>query len=308
MDQETYKALVERMRELATYLAGEPNKSLSSKKELRFGNKGSVSVAVAGRNAGAWYDHEIQEGGGPLELIQRYVGCDRHGAYEFAEQWLGAPAFLAPLRPKTAPESTSYAEDEAERIGRALRIWDEAVPPQNTLVEKYLRKRGLELPPNPDAVLRYYGADPMMVALLRNIRTDKPCGIIRTWLNQDATRGKKWMLGRAEGAAVKLTPDEDVTHGLGIAEGVETALAAMQRYSFAPMWACGSSGGIAQFPQLAGIEYLTIFVDNDRRAAGRKAADACAARWAPSGAEVELNITHLVGTDVADLVEEDADE
>tara|TARA_R100000995_G_scaffold30176_4_gene13444 strand:- start:1897 stop:3696 length:1800 start_codon:yes stop_codon:yes gene_type:complete len=39
---------------------GQPNKSLSSKDELRFGSHGSVSVKLA---TNEWYDHEISEGG-----------------------------------------------------------------------------------------------------------------------------------------------------------------------------------------------------------------------------------------------------
>lgn len=35
------------------------------------------------------------------------------------------------------------------------------------------------------------------------------------------------MLGPARGAAVKLSADEEITAGLGIAEGIETTLAAI---------------------------------------------------------------------------------
>jgi len=42
--------------------------------------------------------------------------------------------------------------------------------------------------------------------------------------DRDREAGKA-MLGRATDAAIKLAPDDEVTFGLGIAEGIETALA-----------------------------------------------------------------------------------
>ena len=37
---------------VARHLLGEPNKALSSKTQLRFGSRGSVSVEIAGKNKG----------------------------------------------------------------------------------------------------------------------------------------------------------------------------------------------------------------------------------------------------------------
>ena len=55
---------------------------------------------------------------------------------------------------------------------------------------------------------------------------------------------------------------EPETKGLGISEGIETALAVVQRVGWGPVWATGSAGGIRNFPTL--IERtLHIFVDHD---------------------------------------------
>lgn len=56
---------------VARELLGEPNARLSSANELRFGNHGSLSVDL-GKNV--WNDHEQNEGGGVLDLIERYGG------------------------------------------------------------------------------------------------------------------------------------------------------------------------------------------------------------------------------------------
>jgi hypothetical protein len=64
------------------------------------------------------------------------------------------------------------------------------------------------------------------------------------------------MLGRSKGAAIKLDAHEEVTLGLHIGEGIETTMAGRE-FGFAPAWAVGSSGGVADFPVIAGLEALT---------------------------------------------------
>ena len=63
----------------------------------------------------------------------------------------------------------------------------------------------------------------MIVALMTDPVTNEPTGIHRTFLNPDGKKIERKMLGRQ--GVVRITPDEDVTYGLGISEGVEDALA-----------------------------------------------------------------------------------
>lgn len=58
-------------RAVALELYGEPNKQLSSQKELRFGAHGSKSVDL---EKGAFYDHQEAQGGGVLWAIERETG------------------------------------------------------------------------------------------------------------------------------------------------------------------------------------------------------------------------------------------
>jgi len=44
-----------------------------------------------------------------------------------------------------------------------------------------------------------------------------------------------------------VVPDEGVTAGLGLAEGIETALAVMQRAGWSPVWAATSAGAMDRF-------------------------------------------------------------
>lgn len=86
---------------VARTLRGEPNAKLSSRNELRFGTNGSLSVDT---EAGTWYDHENEAGGGCLDLIvHEGEATDRRSAAD----WLKRNAFIAdgPAAPplRTAP-------------------------------------------------------------------------------------------------------------------------------------------------------------------------------------------------------------
>ncbi len=51
------------IRGCAVATFGELNRKLSNGAELRFGARGSKSVALHGDKRGSWFDHEAQEGG-----------------------------------------------------------------------------------------------------------------------------------------------------------------------------------------------------------------------------------------------------
>ena len=147
-----------------------------------------------------------------------------------------------------------------------------------------------------------------MVALVTHARTCKPLSLHRTWINGDGT--KPAMLGdkarmvlgghALAGGVVRLWPDEDVTHGLGVAEGIETALSLA--HGFQPVWALISAGQLGKFEPLPGIESLTIACDNDP--AGIKAARECAGRWFAAG--VEVIVTRQEQNDLNDVAREAA--
>jgi Toprim domain-containing protein len=169
-----------------------------------------------------------------------------------------------------------------DHLARA--IWNEAIDAHNTPVERYLASRHLTLPPGAEA-LRFHPAcpfagtkTPAMVALVRNIDTNEPQGIHRTALDCREIN-RKMSLGPTNGGAIKLTPDEDVTIALGIAEGIESALSlqCLPEWFGSPVWSVISASGIRNFPLLAGIETLVIAADND--AAGEDATIEVSERW-----------------------------
>jgi hypothetical protein len=207
--------------------------------------------------------------------------------------------------PQPRPTYHNDGKTEREHHRFALAIWDEAREPHGTIVERYLASRSLALPDNKalrfHPKLKFNGAYVGgMVAMFRDIKTNKPCGIHRTFLDGDGRKLDRKMLGRAGGAAIKLDADEDVTLGLHIGEGIETCLAA-QLAGFRPVWALGGCGGISGFPVLPGIEAITVLGEINDGGANHNATEVCTARWIRAGREAFI-INPLVGDDLNDVV------
>ena len=242
-------------------------------------------------------------------IVYSHSGDDWRQCREHVRARLGLSAFR-PRRESRSPRPIRTASDEADRKrDLAMRIWHEAADPRGTLVERYLNGRGLNLPDEAtNESIRFHPRCiddfPVMICLVRNIVTNAPQGLHRTALAADGTaikRGGKTYrksLGQIADGAIKLDPDEAVTHGLCIGEGVETCLAGRQN-GFRPVWAAISTHGIAVFPILPGIEGLTILGEAD--SANRRDVEACATRWRGLGCEVIVS-DPLLGSDLNDVM------
>ena len=162
----------------------------------------------------------------------------------------------------------------------------------------YLHARGCAIPPA-DGDLRWHPAlrhpcgytGPGLVALVTHAQTREPMTIHRTWVRADGTKAPeadppRLLLGghRKAGGVIRLWPDEAVTMGLAVAEGIETALSVARYYQ--PVWAAIDAGNLGTLPVLKGIEALTIAADHDP--AGLRGAEACADRWTAAGADVRV--------------------
>jgi hypothetical protein len=229
-------------------------------------------------------------------------GCNHCG-------WTGGGYYerLSPAGRIRVPRRCTADDDTTKRSAFALQIWNEAKNPRGTLVARYLASRGLELTDDlAESVIRFhpalkYGAAYTggMVALFRDIRTNRPCGIHRTFLDSSGRKRDRKMLGRASGAAIKLDPDESVMLGLNVGEGVETCMAA--RFAgFRPVWALGSATAIARFPVLSGVEAINILGEVEDGGANDRAAKDCAARWTESGRDAFI-VKPLIGDDLNDV-------
>ena len=242
----------------------------------------------------------IGDAGGGRVLIHCHAGCDQRtviAALQTKGLWK-AGEFAGAGKFTQAPKTSRRRDDLATPTGTNIwqNLWREGWRAAGSPAAAYLASRGLTLPP--DAPLRFHPACPRgqerlpaMLALMTDPVTGTPCGLHRTFLRPGGgakaeVTPAKMMLGLA--GVMRLSPDDQVTSGLGIAEGIETALAIMQHAGWRPVWAAGSSTGITKFPVLPGIEALTMFPDLDDKGAGIKAAHACASRWYATGREVTI--------------------
>jgi putative DNA primase/helicase len=239
-----------------------------------------------------------------------FAGDDWRECRDYVRQALGLGAWRwrrrsAPFRP-TGPIVRSD-DGGGERTAVALRLWNEAYDPRDTAAAVYLASRGLTLSDDVAGdVIRFHpklkfegiraGA---MVALFRDVASNEPCGIHRTFLDGEGRKLDRKMLGRARCAAIKLDADETVSLGLHIGEGLETCLAA-RLAGFRPVWALGSAGGISAFPVLAGIEAITVLGEVNDGGANHRAAQVCAARCIEAGQEAFI-VAPLVGGDLNDV-------
>jgi hypothetical protein len=252
-------------------------------------------------------------------VVHSFAADDPIACKDYVRQRLGLPQF-ATSRHREVSSAEQRAEWERRREAsrhrevehralrqrQALTIWSEALAAPGTIAETYLRTRCGDIPDGlfEGDALRFHPECPFrdkrlpaMVALFRDTRTNEPRAIHRTALLPDGSwkdtsnvppDGKRW-LGEAAGCAIKLTPDEDVTLGLSICEGIETGVSVMLPPVWArPMWIVGSTANLQNFPILSGIEGLGIFADHDANGAGERAAIACALRYDAAGIEAEV--------------------
>lgn len=212
----------------------------------------------------------------------------------------------------SAPTSTPRPARPAPVPETAIACWKSSSPIEpGTVAAEYLQRRGCVLPPRDGHLRQHAGLrhisgymGPCLVALMTHAVTGEPLTVHRTWIRDDGTKADVdpprlyWPKLPTKHGVVRLWPHEDVTLGLGIAEGIETSLALA--HAFTPVWACLDAGHMADLPVLNGIEALTIAADHDD--AGIKAARACADRWAEAGIEVHVIASSIAGRDVADEV------
>jgi len=221
---------------------------------------GSCVIHLEGRFAGWGFDHATGESAGPIDML--YHGTGLTDARLFAEAGRLARMNLpAPRFQPVAPRP-----DHSREVARIL---EGCQPIAGTIAEAYLRSRGLEGPDSPDLLFHPDLADfdtkrgwCGMVGIVRDGAGVATGGIHRTYVLDDgaskASPGKK-MLGPVAGGSVRLAPQPEDGR-IGIAEGIETALAA-QRIFDVPTMAALSADSLRRWQWPAGTTHVTIFAD-----------------------------------------------
>jgi putative DNA primase/helicase len=287
----------------------------------------SVAKALGGRRAGAtWMARcpahadrapslSISSGRDGKVLVRCHAGCDQRDVIAILRErglWEAtgrASRRFARKRQDGVPNKPDA--DTLKRTEAALVIWQVSQPAEGTPVATYLRSRGLNLPASP--ALRFHdglkhpsgGVLPAMVALVTHGATRSPVAVHRTFLARDGC-GKapvdpaKMMLGPCRGGEVRLGTIGD---RLMVAEGIETALSAMQATG-QPAWAALSTSGLRTLDLPAEVRDVIVLADGD--GPGEAAASDCAWRWKREGRRVRV-ARPSQGMDFNDLLMDRAD-
>jgi hypothetical protein len=222
------------------------------------------------------------------------------------------------VRPSRSPATD--VEQERQEIARInASIWHRARPMRlEAPAGSYLLNRGLVLVHYPSAVraalLSYYengidkGHYPVMLSAVTN-QHGELVALHRTFLTADGHKApvpqpKKLTRASAPlaGVSIKLDQPREINGKvtLGVAEGIETALAC-KLGSGIPTWSCVSANGMKSFIWPAGLESLVIFADHDKHGVGQAAARELAARAAAAQLEVRVLVPDTAGADWLDV-------
>jgi putative DNA primase/helicase len=278
-------------QQLATALHGNLNS--------RWINVPGPHHSAADRSLGIHFDPKAPDG----FRVHSFAGDDENECRAYVNSLIEKlnGEFYDFREPEHAPR-----ERIAARINRAMALWQQGTSLTATPGEPYFNGRGCPVPG--DDILKFHGACPFgtlrvptVLALIRDVVTGEPIGVHRTVIKDDGSgkrfgAASKMMLGVARHGAVRI---QAASEHLGIAEGIETALSAMQVFK-TPVWATLSSGGIASFPILPGIKLLTVFADHDQP--GIAAAERCCRRYNAAGIDAEIRYPSKPGTDWNDFV------
>jgi putative DNA primase/helicase len=229
--------------------------------------------------------------GDGIELLKHVKGVDFRGAAEIVESVIGKDPNWKP-----EPKTETYAEQLRKVARHAKR-------------SRYLESRGLEMAPglqfaegveyrDGEMVLGHYAA--MLAPVMRG-------GAFLTYhvtYLQDGHKAavptpRKILPGPSNrGASVALYPPAET---MGVAEGIETAIAAKMIHGM-PVWAALNTSLLKSWQPPAVAKCVHIFADNDSHFAGHAAAFELAHRLVLAGLVVHVRIPGEPDTDWNDCL------
>ena len=248
---------------------------------------------------GGWICNQCGHGDG-MDLLKLMFGWDWKRATAEIDRVIGT-ARLQPV------QNEVNEQEVKQRIRRTLL---EAKPVQvGDPVWTYLNSRtGIVKPPrdvwyHPN--LFHAEEQKRFPAMLAVMRYPDGVGasVHRTYLTTDGKKApiekaKKLMQGLSiNTSCIRLSGIEPV---IGIAEGIETALAASVMFGF-PVWAAASAGVMKTWEPPAGIDEVVVCADNDLSYTGQEAAFSLARRLTLKGLKVSVRVPEQPGMDWADL-------
>lgn len=252
---------------------------------------------------GTWICNKCGAGDG-MKLAMDYTGKCFVDIASAIDDMVGNVKPDAPQRAAMTDEQSKQALRAVAAATKPVQVGDAA--------HKYLESRHLEELIYPKA-LRFAenlkdgegGVRPCMVAIVQ-----APDGtnatLHRTFLKPDGS-------GKADMKSPRKLMPADLPDGscvrtceykggpIGIAEGIETAMAASALFDI-PVWAAINAGNLAKWLPPDNCEDVAIFGDNDSSYTGHAASYALARRLKAKNMHVTVHIPNIVDTDWCDVL------
>jgi putative DNA primase/helicase len=283
---------------------------------MKFMNGKHQACPMCGGKDRARFDNKDGDGtyfctncgaGDGIKLVMEVNGCDFKEAAKKIEAIIDSVKPVAPkpgMSDQAKREAMNKLWQSSKRVeaGDPVALWlENRVGPMREF------PRCLRYSPE----TKYIGEDgisnhPAMIALVT--APDGNATILhRTYLTKDGRKAdiksvRRMMPGEIEdGSAVRLCP---ATETLGVAEGIETAIAAAKIFRI-PVWSVINSSLMAKWIVPEGVKEVVIFGDNDPGYAGQAAAYTLAKRLAVNKElSVKVEIPEIVGWDWNNVLDE----
>ncbi len=266
-----------------------------------------------GENGFRLFDDYVETGGGVCNtcgfyrdgfvLLAWLKGWELRRTLAEVGRWLGAEPSRPSTRPRAVPTPTP--KDPARARAAIESVWKQTRPIAGTPAERYLERRGIWRS-NMSPVLRFHeglpyykgrgksavrlGVFPALIAPVLSAAGEL-VSLHRTFLDEQGNKApvpevKKMMSACAplNGAAIRLFAAGTV---LGLAEGIETALAA-RAIARIPVWSTLNRVLLEQVDLPATVRHVVIFADKDASYDGMASAETAAERLVAQGRSVEV--------------------
>ena len=153
--EELKRALADNDESLLIDLFGEP--ASKSKRERRWGSKGSLVVYLGGKSGPTFHSYETEQGGSLLDAIMFAQDLSFLDAVSWARSWLGGDN--VPRRVSLPKVQRSFDADREEemRVEAALALWRTARSIEGTAAQRYLKGRRIDCWPHES--VRFIGAN-----------------------------------------------------------------------------------------------------------------------------------------------------